>query len=74
VAPPLRPDPPPLEVDDPRIIGVGLALWAVALVVLVALDLSGTSIPGWWHVMCVAGTALGVLGVRVISRRAARES
>lgn len=72
MAPPLRPEPPPLEVDDPRIIAVGLAGWAVALVVLVVLDLTGTSVPGWWHAMCVAGTALGVLGVRVVTQRQAR--
>lgn len=72
VAPPRRPDPPPLEVDDPRVIVVGLATWLVALVVLAVLDLSGSSIPGWWMWMCAAGVGLGVLGIRVIGKRQAR--
>ena len=72
VAPPKRPEPPPLEVDDPRIIIAGLLAWVVAGIVLVVLDLTGTSIPGWWHWMTATGSALGVLGVRVVTGRAKR--
>ena len=33
---PRRPDPPPLEVDESKVIAVGVVCWAVALVVLLA--------------------------------------
>lgn len=64
-----RPDPPPLETDDVRIVGVGTALWALALVVLVAARLGGADVRGWWLAMCAAGAALGLLGVRYCQRR-----
>jgi hypothetical protein len=66
------PAPPPLEVDDWRLVGAGTAAWVVALVVLVVVDLSGGSVPGWWLWMCGVGIALGLLGVRIQLRRSAR--
>jgi polyferredoxin len=65
----LRPDPPPLETDDVKIVAGGTALWAVALVVLVVLRLAGTDVHGWWITMCAAGAALGLVGVRYCQRR-----
>jgi hypothetical protein len=64
-----RPDPPPLETDDVRVVAGGTAAWAVALVVLLVLRLAGVEVAGWWLVMCACGTALGVLGVRYCQRR-----
>lgn len=72
MAPPRRPEPPPLEVDDPRVVGAGIALWAIGLLVLGALDLTGTSIPGWWMWMCVVGIVLGGFGYRVVAKRQRR--
>jgi hypothetical protein len=66
-----KPDPPPLETDDVRIIAAGTAAWAVALVVLVVLRLAGRDIHGWWIVMCASGALLGLVGVRYCQRRRA---
>jgi hypothetical protein len=66
---PTRPDPPPLETNDVAIVAGGTALWAVALVVVVVLRLTGQDVHGWWIWMCASGTALGLLGVRTCARR-----
>ena len=66
-----RPDPPPLETDDVRVVAGGTAAWAVALVVLLVLRLAGTDVAGWWLAMCACGTALGLVGVRYCQRRRA---
>lgn len=64
-----RPDPPPLETDDVKIVAAGTALWLVALVVLVVLRLTRDDIRDWWVEMCAAGVALGLLGIRFCVRR-----
>ena len=64
-----RPDPEPLELDDTRVVAAGTAAWLAALVGLLVADLVGTSVPGWWPVMCLCGVALGVVGLRYIARR-----
>ena len=64
-----RPDPEPLETDDVKIVAGGTALWAVGLLVLLALKATGTQVHGWWLVMCVAGVTLGLVGVRYCGRR-----
>ena len=66
---PRHPDPPPLETDDVKVVAVGTALWAVALVVLVVLALAGAEVHAWWLWMCVTGIVLGLIGVRYASRR-----
>jgi hypothetical protein len=64
-----RPDPPPLETDDVRIVAGGTALWALALVALAVLRLAGVDVHGWWLAMCAAGAVLGLVGVRYCARR-----
>jgi hypothetical protein len=64
-----RPDPAPLETDDVRIVAAGTALWALALVVLLALKAAGTDVHGWWLVMAAEGALLGLVGVRYCQRR-----
>jgi hypothetical protein len=64
-----RPDPPPLETDDVRIVAGGTALWAVALVVLGIARLVGADVHGWWLAMCACGVALGLAGLRYCQRR-----
>lgn len=65
-----RPDPPAWETDDFPVVAAGTALWAVALVVLVVLDLAGaTEVHRWWLAMCCCGVALGLAGIRYIRRR-----
>ncbi|MDQ1710748.1 MAG: hypothetical protein QOE45_198 [Frankiaceae bacterium] len=68
-----RPDPPPVRTDDVRVVTVGTALWAVALVVAVVcrarLERAGHL---WWVGTCAAGFALGLLGIAYTRRRAAK--
>jgi uncharacterized membrane protein len=67
-----RPDPPPLETHDVRVVALGTGAWAVGLVVLVVLRATGAAaVQDWWIVMCVAGIVLGLIGVRYVQRRRA---
>lgn len=61
-APP-RPSPPPLRVDTARVVQVGTALWAVALVVLLVL---GDRVDRVWTWTCVAAIALALLGLAIM--------
>lgn len=65
-----RPDPPPLETNDTVVVAVCTALWAVALVVLLALRLAtDVRVEDWWLAMCGSGIALGLVGIRYCRRR-----
>ena len=74
MAKPVRqPDPEPLETNDVLAVGVGTALWAVALVVLLALHRTlERHHTTWWYGVCVAGMVLGGMGLFVTSRRRLR--
>ncbi|HEX9065858.1 MAG TPA: DUF2530 domain-containing protein [Streptosporangiaceae bacterium] len=68
MAKPVKEVPPPLEGNDLMVAATGAVVWAVALIVLLALALAG-QLPAsmhWWIWTCVAGVGLGVLGVVVI--------
>ncbi|HET7530347.1 MAG TPA: DUF2530 domain-containing protein [Mycobacteriales bacterium] len=68
---PRRPDPEPLQVNEARIVLAGLALWIVGFVVLLVFfrdDLRRHD-AGWWLWACVVGIALGLYGLRFVSRR-----
>jgi hypothetical protein len=64
-----RPDPLPLETDDVRVVAVGTALWALALLALLVLRVAGTEVRDWWLGMCAWGVGLGLLGVIYTRRR-----
>ena len=65
-----RPDPPPLETDDVKLVAVGTLLWVVGLLVLLLLKVSDAAhVPTWWLGMCGYGIALGLFGVRYCRRR-----
>lgn len=65
-----RPDPPPLETDDVKVVAAGTAAWALGLLVLLVLAATDTAdVKGWWLGMCGYGIALGVFGVRYSQRR-----
>ncbi len=67
-----HPDPAPLETDDARVVAIGTAGWAAALVVLVVLKAAGAAdVQTWWLGMCAYGIALGLFGVRYCRRRRA---
>nr|WP_246406358.1 DUF2530 domain-containing protein [Modestobacter versicolor] len=60
---PTRPSPPPLRVDTARVVLVGIAVWAVALVVLLVL---GDRVDRVWTWTCVAAIVLAVLGLALM--------
>jgi hypothetical protein len=55
--------PPPLQVDTERVVLAGMAVWAVALAVLLLL---GDRVDQMWIWTCVAALALAVLGLGVM--------
>jgi len=60
---PTKQAPPPLQVDTARVVLVGIALWAVALVVLLLL---GDRVERMWTWTCVAAVGLGLLGLWIM--------
>lgn len=52
----------PLEVPSQRIALVGVLLWVVALVVVLAVPALRTGERAWWPWSSVAGIVLGTLG------------
>ena len=61
-----------LDVDGVGAVMVGTALWAIALVVTVALrsqlEQAGND---WWVWVCLSGTVLGLMGLPYVVRRRA---
>jgi hypothetical protein len=55
--------PPPLQVDTARVVLIGTAVWAVALVVLLLL---GDRVDRVWTWTCVAAIGLAFLGLFVM--------
>ncbi|HEY9477234.1 MAG TPA: DUF2530 domain-containing protein [Microbacteriaceae bacterium] len=65
-----RPDPTPVATDDRKPMIVGLALWIIALiVVLIVLGPAGISADPTALWACVAGVGLGVLGLVYVHRQ-----
>jgi len=63
------PPPPPVVTDDRRAVLVGLAVWAVLLLVaLLVPEVRGTG-EGRWLGSCVAGLLLGLVGLAHVHRR-----
>ncbi|WP_307864493.1 DUF2530 domain-containing protein [Allobranchiibius sp. CTAmp26] len=58
----------PLQVDTPHIIVVGLALWAVALVVTLVVPALHRGDRDWWPWAAVSGLLLGGLGLAYVRR------
>ncbi len=68
-----RPDPAPLATDDRRAVLVGTAVWAALLgVALLGRDRLVADDRGWWLWVCVAGIALGLLGLSYLHHRTVR--
>ncbi|MEX2289798.1 MAG: hypothetical protein WD794_05660 [Mycobacteriales bacterium] len=65
-----RTGPVPLETDDVKLVAVGTTLWALGLLVLVVLRLTGAAeVRTWWMGMCGYGIALGLYGIHYCRRR-----
>ena len=64
-----RPDPEPLRTDDRATILAGIGLWALALVVTLALHgrLAADG-NGWWSWTALTGIGLGVLALGYLRR------
>ena len=67
-----REDPEPLEGDDVRIVTLGTVLWAVALAAALLFRdrLADGGNEGWVWIL-LAGTFLGLPGIRYVRRRRA---
>ncbi|GAA1884184.1 DUF2530 domain-containing protein [Lapillicoccus jejuensis] len=61
-APPPTPPVEPLAVPMRRIVEGGLALWAAALVVVLAVPALHAGSRSWWPWCCAAGLVLGAVG------------
>ncbi|PRY53467.1 uncharacterized protein DUF2530 [Knoellia remsis] len=57
-----------MDVPTQRIIVVGLAVWVVAFVVTLAVPALHEGDRSWWPWACVAGFALGLLGLLYVRR------
>ncbi|TFV63101.1 UNVERIFIED_ORG: DUF2530 domain-containing protein [Bacillus sp. AZ43] len=66
---PTKQAPPPLRVDTTRVVQIGIALWAVALVVMLAL---GDRVDRLWTWTCLAAIGLGFLGLWIMKLQGQR--
>lgn len=64
------PEVAPLDVDGVRAVALGTVLWAVALLVTLALrgPLNDAG-NGWWTWVCASGLMLGLMGLVYVVRR-----
>jgi O-antigen/teichoic acid export membrane protein len=70
--PPRRPDPEPLESDDVKVVIVGTTLWFLGLALaLVFHGRLSDADHGDWVWTLLAGSLLGLVGLRYVVRRRA---
>ncbi len=58
----------PIAVPTRRIVEAGLALWVLALVVVVAVPALHEGDRSWWPWACVSGILLGLVGYTYLRR------
>lgn len=69
VRPARRPDPEPMQANEVLVIGTGTGLWLLAFIVLLPLRATlHRHHTEWWLWVCVAGFALGLLGLALVTR------
>lgn len=67
-----RPQLEPMQINEAKVIWIGIGLWAAAFLIL--LPFRKTLISdghGWWLYTCLAGAGLGMLGLPMVGRRKA---
>jgi hypothetical protein len=67
-----RPKLEPMQINEPKVIWIGIGLWAAAFLIL--LPFRSTLISdghGWWLYTPLAGAGLGMLGLPMVGRRKA---
>lgn len=67
-----RPKLEPMQINEAKVIWIGIGLWAAAFLIL--LPFRKTLISdghGWWLYTCLAGAGLGMLGLPMVGRRKA---
>ena len=67
-----QPDLKPVDVDVVPIVAIGTAVWALALVVVIAVPAWRTAHGGLWLWTCVAAVGLGLIGMVYVRRLRAR--
>jgi hypothetical protein len=65
-----HPDPEPIETNDTAAVGIGTAVWAIALIVLLIFRPAPEQT--WWIYTCATGVAFGLFGLWFVNRRASR--
>jgi len=68
-----KPPPPPLATDDRRAVVVGLVVWGVLLAVAIAVPQVRSTGEGRWLGSCIAGLALGLIGLAYVHRKDRRD-
>ena len=58
----------PVKVDVLRVVEIGIAIWAIALVVTLVIPALHRGGRDWWPWVCVAGVALGCVAWAYLKR------
>jgi len=67
-----RPKLEPMQINEAKVIWIGIGLWAAAFLILLPFRQSLTSDGhGWWLYTCLAGAGLGMVGLPMVGRRKA---
>ena len=63
-----HPEPEPIAIDTIKVIEIGIALWGLALVVIMVLSPLHLGDRHWWPWACVAGIVGGGLALWYVRR------
>ena len=67
-----RPKLEPMQINEAKVIWIGIGLWAAAFLILLPFRNNLISDGhGWWLYTCLAGAGLGMVGLPMVGRRRA---